>query len=205
MHAAEVDVRHMKQFVIYTLILISLVGCVPTKVWLYRSVNEAGRYEKRYQGLLNVSYGEQLLENNGFSIVAGKISENEFLITLQLSVEKGATIELESWGVQLSSPEFAQEIDVPLNNMFLSVYGRGGKPGYYKYIMAGEKIVGRAENETLGQSPKDAYTTTVLIAEKAPATLTITLPVFLINDERVVTSPIEFELIESLNYVYSLQ
>jgi len=190
---------------LFILITMLLAGCFPSKAWLYRSVNEEGRYEERYKGSLNVSYGEKLDGKTSFSINAAGNLEGKFGVSLQLNVEKGSEVKLDLWELTFSSPEFENDIITPLQKMSLSVYGRDGNPGYYKYIHPGESIVGSAENETLGLSPTDAYLTSATVSQKSPARLFIKLPVFIVNGKRISVPPIEFELVEIYNYGYSLQ
>ena len=189
------------------LILVSslLLGCVPSKVWLYRAVDEEGRFEERYMGSLNISYGKKLLDDTSFNIRAGSNSGNEIGIGFQLTVAKDAKVELEKWELVLSSLEFDADIVAPINEMSVSVYGRDGRPGYLEYVYPGQIIFGRGVNESLGHSPNDSYLASVLVQREMPKTLSIALPRIIINDKLIVVPEIKFELVEAYDYAYSLQ
>lgn len=194
----------MKMMVL-ALVSSLLAGCFPSKVWNYRSVDINGRYEERYKGLVNLSYGKALDGGTSFVISAGSRSQKELYVTFQLAVEKGSTLELDTWKMILSSPEYEDDVVVPIKEMQLSVYGRNGKPGYHKYVSPGEPITGNAENEWIDKSGTDAYISTLYVNKPLVQKLFVTLPVLRLNGEKIETSPIEFDLVENYNYGYSLQ
>jgi hypothetical protein len=193
------------KLIVFSLLICVLSGCVVQKVNLYRATNESGRYENRYQGLLNTSYGTLLKGKNSVALSGWAKNNNEFDLFFQISVAKGSVVKLDSWQVTLSSPEFHEELSVPIGKLSVSIYGREGKAGYYRYIEPGDIIKGEAVNEKIDNTVNDAFVKTISVKQKAPAKLFVKLPDFIVDGLSVSIPAIEFDLIESYNYVHSLQ
>ena len=188
-----------------SLLACILSGCIVQKVNIYRPTNEGGRYEQRYRGLLNISYGKTLKGKTSINLSGATKDKSDFGLFLQISVEKGSRVELDSWAVRLSSPDFEKDLTVPIGRLSVSIYGRGGKAGHYGYIEPGQVLVGEALNEEVDKTVADAFITSIQVKENAPEQLSVTLPDFIIDGSRITVPAIKFDLIEDYNYVYSIQ
>ena len=191
--------------IIILLLAFALSGCIVKKVNIYRPTIDDGRSEQRYRGLLNISYGKSLKGKASINLSGASKNKNDFGFFLQISVERGSKIELDSWSILLSSPDFKQDLSVPIGRLSASIYGRGGKAGHYEYIEPGQIIIGEARNQEVDNTIFDAFVTSIQVNTKAPKQISVKLPDFIIDGLRISVPAIKFQLIEDYNYVYSIQ
>lgn len=191
---------------LYLSILIYLLsGCIGTSLLLYSPLDTEKRHQQNYKGATSISYGASLAEAGAFTINAGSPDGKSIQLGFQVSVKKGSKIRIEKWEIALSSPEFDDEIVVPIESMSLSVYGRDGMQGYNKHIYSGQAFLGQAVNKHVDNIPMDTYITLITLRRNPPKKLTVKMPIFVVKEQPIELMPIVFELIKVRDYGYSMQ
>ena len=191
---------------LYIFILVFLMsGCVGTSKLVYSPVDSEKRQQQSYKGTTSISYGTSLAEAGALNISAGSPDGENIQLGLQISIKKGSTIKFEKWQIALSSPEFEEDIVIPIESLSLSVYGHNGAQGYKEHIYSGEAFFGRAVNEHIDSIPLDSYITLVTLKRAPPKKLIVKMPIFIANEKVVSIAPIVFELIKVKSRGYSMQ
>lgn len=122
-------------------------------------------------------------------------------LMMQLSLPKGARVLLSEPELRLQVPTTGVEHVARLDRFHVSVFGRGGRPGYFEYVAASDVLEGKGRNADLAgpntqHAKHDLFISTATFRTAPASAYVLKVPAIEVNGSLLAAQEIPIALVE---------